>query len=88
LRLRASFVGQPPWELHNGGDELIQVLAGETLLTVRTGDAEETRLLKAGDVAVVRQGCWHRNDAATGVTAFVMTRREVNEHAWDDPHSA
>jgi mannose-6-phosphate isomerase-like protein (cupin superfamily) len=84
----ASFVGQPPWELHNGGDELIHVLAGETQLTVRSGDAEETRLLKAGDVTVVPQGCWHRNHAATGVTMLFMTPREGGEHSWDDPRSA
>ena len=32
----ASFVGQPPWELHHGGDELLHILAGETELTVLT----------------------------------------------------
>jgi mannose-6-phosphate isomerase-like protein (cupin superfamily) len=84
----ASFVGQPPWELHNDGDELIHVLAGETWLTVRSGDGEETRLLKAGDVAVVPQSCWHRNNAETGVTVLFMTPREGGEHSWDDPGSA
>ena len=37
----ASFVGQPPWELHTVGDELLHVLAGESVLTVlRDGDEE------------------------------------------------
>jgi mannose-6-phosphate isomerase-like protein (cupin superfamily) len=81
----ASFVGQPPWELHNGGDELIHVLAGETELTVLTDGAAETRRLKAGDVTIVPQGCWHRNNAATGVTLLFMTPREGGAHSWDDP---
>jgi len=82
----ASFVGQPPWELHNGGDELLHVLAGETWLTVLSNGAEETRLLRKGDVALVPSGCWHRNHAATGVTLLFMTPREDGEHhSWDDP---
>jgi mannose-6-phosphate isomerase-like protein (cupin superfamily) len=81
----ASFVGQPPWELHNGGNELIHVLAGETELTVLTDGAAETRRLKAGDVAIVPQGRWHRNSAETGVTLLFMTPREGGEHSWEDP---
>src|ERR1700739_1636931 len=46
----ASFVGQPPWELHNRGDELLHILAGQCELTVLSEDTEEIRLLKAGDI--------------------------------------
>jgi mannose-6-phosphate isomerase-like protein (cupin superfamily) len=81
----ASFIGQPPWELHNGGDELLHVLSGETRLTVRSNGAEETRLLHEGDVALVPSGCWHRNHSAMGVTLLFMTPREGNEHSWDNP---
>jgi mannose-6-phosphate isomerase-like protein (cupin superfamily) len=81
----ASFVGQPPWELHNGGDELLHVLAGETELTVLTDAGEETQRLNAGEVAIVPQGCWHRNRAATGVTLLYMTPRQGGAHSWDDP---
>jgi mannose-6-phosphate isomerase-like protein (cupin superfamily) len=81
----ASFVGQPPWELHNGGDELLHVLAGESELTVLTDGVAETRRLKAGDVAIVPQGCWHRNHAVSGVTMLYMTPREGGRHSWDDP---
>ncbi|HLY78831.1 MAG TPA: cupin domain-containing protein [Caulobacteraceae bacterium] len=83
----ASFVGQPPWELHDGGDELLHVLAGETELTVLGADGEETRRLKAGEVAIVPQGRWHRNRAATGVTLLFMTPREGGAHSWEDPRS-
>jgi mannose-6-phosphate isomerase-like protein (cupin superfamily) len=84
----ASFVGQPPWELHNGGDELIHILAGEVELTVLTGLAAETRRLKVGDLAVVPQGRWHRNNAASGVTILFLTPREGGQHSWDDPRAA
>ena len=81
----ASFVGQPPWELHTSGDELLHVLAGETELTVLGEEGEETRRLTAGEVAIVPQGHWHRNRAATGVTLLFMTPRDGGAHSWDDP---
>lgn len=81
----ASFVGQPPWELHTVGDELLHVLAGELVLTVLRDGEEESRRLRQGDVAIVPEGCWHRNNAATGVTMFHMTPRVGGEHSWEDP---
>jgi len=76
----ASFKGQPPWELHTAGDELIHVLAGGTRLTVRGVGGEVVRQLRPGDLAVVPSGCWHRNDAPGGVTLLFMTPREGNRH--------
>jgi mannose-6-phosphate isomerase-like protein (cupin superfamily) len=81
----ASFVGRPPWELHTTGDELLHVLAGASRLVVRTADGESTRLLRAGDLAIVPRGCWHRNDAEDGVTMLFMTPHSGNSHSWDDP---
>ena len=81
----ASFVGQPPWELHNGGDELLHILAGECEFTVLSGGGEDSRRLHEGDVVVVPQGCWHRSNAAKGVTMLFMTPREGGAHSWDDP---
>jgi mannose-6-phosphate isomerase-like protein (cupin superfamily) len=81
----ASFVGQPPWELHTGGDELLHILAGESRLTVLRDGAEETRLLREGDMVLVPQGCWHRNHAANGVTMLFMTPSEGGDHSWEDP---
>lgn len=83
----ASFIGQPPWELHTDGDELLHVLAGETLLTLLRDGAEEQRRLRPGDVVVVPEGCWHRNNAADGVTIFHMTPRAGGDHCWDDPRN-
>jgi mannose-6-phosphate isomerase-like protein (cupin superfamily) len=81
----ASFIGQPPWERHNGGDELLHVLAGESELTVLSGGAAETRVIRKGDLVVVPKGCWHRNHAAGGVTLLFMSPHEGGEHSWDDP---
>ncbi len=81
----ASYVGQPPWELHNGGDEFIHVLAGAVKLTILANGAEETRALRAGDVVLVPKGCWHRSHAADGVTLLHMTPREGGAHSWTDP---
>ena len=81
----ASFIGQPPWEFHGDGDELLHVLAGETELTVLVDGGEESRLLGQGDVAVVPEGCWHRNNAKAGVTLLFMTPRDGGRHSWDDP---
>lgn len=82
-----SFTGTPPWELHEAGDELLHVLAGECQLTLRENSGEVTRTLQTGDLVVVPQGCWHRNDAPAGVTMLFMTPRDGNQHSWDDPES-
>ena len=81
----ASFKGEPPWELHTAGDELIHVLAGGTCLTVRVDGAEIVRQLCPGDLAVVPSGCWHRNHAPDGVTLLHMTPKAGNQNSWEDP---
>jgi len=80
-----SFVGRPPWELHTAGDELLHILSGECHLTVREASGEVIRALRTGDLVIVPRGCWHSNDAPTGVTMLFMTPRDGNEHSWDDP---
>ena len=72
-------------ENDGGTDELLHVLAGECQLTVRQDGKEVTRGLRAGDLVVVPQGCWHSNDAPHGVTMLFMTPNDGNRHSWDDP---
>ena len=81
----ASFVGTPPWECHDTGDELLHVLEGQSELTVARDGEPTTRVLTAGTVAVVPRGCWHRNHAPDGVTMIYMTPTEGNRHSWDEP---
>ncbi len=84
----ASFVGQPPWERHDGGDELLHVLAGQSTLTVLAADGtEETRLVREGEVVLVPRGRWHRNNAPDEVTMLYMTPTEGGAHSFDDPRA-
>ena len=52
-----SFDGESEWERHANGDELVQVLAGETTLTILTADGRETLTMSSGMLTVVPQGC-------------------------------
>ena len=81
----ASFVGAPPWEQHTAGDELLHILDGKTDLTVIEGGESATRTLKAGTVAVVPKGSWHRNEAPEGVTMIYITPNEGTHHSWQQP---
>jgi quercetin dioxygenase-like cupin family protein len=80
-----AFVGRPPWERHNDGEELLLVLSGTTSLTILQESGPETRVLGTGALAVVPRGRWHNNDAPEGVTLLYMTPSEGNEHSFTDP---
>jgi len=84
----ASFSGRPPWELHEDGDEILHILAGESKLTVLGKDGEVSRTLKPGDLVIVPKGCWHRSHSPKGVTLFHMTPRDGGRHSWEDPRAA
>ncbi len=78
----ACFSGQPPWERHTGGDELLLVLAGETELTVI---GQPPRYFGVGEMIVVPSGQWHHNNAPNSVTIFHLTPTVGNEHSWQQP---
>ena len=80
-----AIIGRPPWERHNGGDELLLVLSGSSRLTLLLRDGAFSETLLPGALAVVPQGTWHSNDAPDGVTMLYMTPLEGNEHSWDEP---
>lgn len=80
-----SFQGQSPWERHRNGDELVQVLAGETQLTILTPDGPRVLVMKAGMLTIVPQGSWHRFHASTGVTVLTMTPEPTDHSAAEDP---
>lgn len=62
----AAFDGRSAWERHPVGDELVQVLEGETdLILLQDGD-EVRHTLRAGQLIVVPQGTWHRFETAGG----------------------
>ena len=69
-----KFSGKGAWERHLKGDELVHVLDGSTTLDIVTGDGPPQSLtLRAGTVAVVPQGAWHRFRSSDGVTVMTAT---------------
>jgi mannose-6-phosphate isomerase-like protein (cupin superfamily) len=80
-----SFIGRPPWERHNAGDELLYVLAGESQLILLEDDGPSSQVIKAGALVVVPRGRWHNNDSALGVTMLYVTPIDDNDHSWEEP---
>jgi mannose-6-phosphate isomerase-like protein (cupin superfamily) len=80
-----SFSGQSPWERHLNGDELVQVIAGQTQLTILSEDDETVLNLSAGMLTVVPQGQWHRFSAPDGVSVLTMTPQPTDHSTMDDP---
>ncbi len=80
-----SFDGQSSWERHMKGDELVQVLAGETTLTILSDDGEDVLTMSAGMLTVVPQGRWHRFHAPKGVSLMTATPLPTDHSDKDDP---
>ncbi len=82
-----SFSGQSPWEKHANGDELVQILDGETTLTLLLEDGEKVLQMKAGVITVVPQNIWHRFNAPDGVTVMTATPQPTDISFADDPRN-
>ena len=83
-----TFEGESAWERHPKGDELVQVLKGETELTIITDEGPRVLQLSAGMFTVVPQGRWHRFRAPQGVTVMTATPLPTDHSAAEDPTSA
>ena len=75
----AKFAGDGAWERHPNGDELVQIVDGSTTLRIMTEDGLQSHALRAGMVAIVPQGMWHRFESADGVTLITATPKPT-EH--------
>ena len=75
----AKFSGHGAWERHPNGDELVQVIDGETKFHIITDDGPQTHVLKAGMLVIVPQGAWHRFESADGVCLMTATPKPT-EH--------
>ena len=64
---------------------MVQVLDGETEITLLTDDGPQTMTLKAGMLTVVPQGCWHRFHAPNGVTVMTVTPQPTDHSTAEDP---
>jgi mannose-6-phosphate isomerase-like protein (cupin superfamily) len=85
----AKFAGEGAWERHPNGDEIVQIVDGATTLHIMTPDGPQSFALKAGMVAIVPQGTWHRFAAPDGVSLMTATPQPT-EHltvAVDDPRT-
>src|SRR5215510_12113947 len=79
------YSGQPPWERHPKGDELLHVLEGEIDVTVLSEEGPMQVPVRAGSVFVVPRGLWHRPVARSGVTLFSATPRPTEVSFATDP---
>jgi mannose-6-phosphate isomerase-like protein (cupin superfamily) len=81
-----KFAGKGHWESHLG-DELIHILDGTATLEIVREDGSQSFALRAGMMAVIPQGAWHRFHSSEGVTLMTATPfpSEVIELDVDDP---
>lgn len=65
--------GKGAWERHPNGDELVHVVDGTATLQVATEDGSRSIAVRAGMLAIVPQGVWHRFHYPDGVTLLTIT---------------
>jgi mannose-6-phosphate isomerase-like protein (cupin superfamily) len=82
-----SFSGESPWERHQKGDELVQILEGATTLTIMTDSGPQSFKLAAGMIIVVPQGHWHRFHSAERVTVLSATPQPTEHSRAEDPRA-
>jgi mannose-6-phosphate isomerase-like protein (cupin superfamily) len=69
-----KFAGEGAWERHRKGEEIVYIIDGETRVhLIPEGGDPETLELRAGMIAVVPQGAWHRFSTPGGVTLMTVT---------------
>ena len=91
LLLAIKFSGTDHWERHLTGDELIHVLDGAATLEIVCDDGPPKSFeLRAGMIAVVPQGAWHRFHSSEGATEIAVTPfpGETIELDVEDPREA
>lgn len=83
----SKFAGKGHWESHPAGDELIYIIDGTATLEVIGEHGRQSLALRAGMIAINRQGTWHRFSSTDGVTLLAVTPSpsEVIELDIDDP---
>lgn len=69
----AHYAGASEWEQHPQGDEIVQVLEGETQLVTLDGRIETKHSLQAGQIFVVPCAVWHRFESPKGVKVMTVT---------------
>ncbi len=88
LAIKAS--GKDHWERHLAGDELVHILDGSATLEIVCDDGPpKSFALRAGMIAVIPQGAWHRLLSSEGATQMAATPfpGETLELDVDDPRT-
>jgi mannose-6-phosphate isomerase-like protein (cupin superfamily) len=91
LLLALKAAGTDHWECHPAGDELIHILEGTATLQIVCDDAPpKCFALRAGMLAVIPPGAWHRFLSSEGNTHLAATPfpGEHIELEIDDPRTA
>lgn len=78
------YAGFSEWERHPAGDELVQVVDGETTLVLLNDGIETKHKLHQGEFLVVPQGVWHRFESPKGLKVLTITPPPT-EHSIDMP---
>jgi mannose-6-phosphate isomerase-like protein (cupin superfamily) len=75
----SKFSGKGAWERHMQGDELVHILDGSATLDIVAEDGPpQSVLVRAGMIAIVPQGAWHRFRSPEGVTLMTATPRPTD----------
>ena len=77
------WAGSSEWERHAVGDEIVIVLAGETVITFLDDGLERSSQLGRGEMVVVPQGVWHRFETAREVTVMSVTPQPTDHQPTD-----
>jgi len=88
LAIKAS--GKDHWERHLTGDELVHIVDGSATLEIVCDDGPpKSFALRAGMVAVIPRGAWHRLLSSEGATQVAVTPfpGEHVERDVDDPRT-
>lgn len=80
----ANYSGFSEWERHPHGDEMVQVLEGETCLILRIDNEDVPNKIKAGELLIVPQGIWHRFESPKGVKVLTITPQPT-DHQIETP---
>jgi quercetin dioxygenase-like cupin family protein len=69
----SRYSGEPHWERHLGGDELLHILEGEADVVTLTEEGPIRSHLRPGSIFVCPRGLWHRVMARSNLSMFFAT---------------
>ena len=83
----AKFSGTSNWERHPQGDEIVQVVEGETILHLITPEGPRSFILSAGMLVIVPRNAWHKFESEKGVSVMTATPQPTEHVDVEDPRT-